>query len=301
MDETTSKTLELLNKELIANNVLVINPDEIDKVKPHIGEGKFGKVFKGTFKGTPVAIKKMMFETLDEATVNEVIGEIKNLLVASAESIHVPCFYGVWKGLKNKHYHLVFEYIEGSNLRDVMAVLSFEEKLSVLFQTCEIVNILHKRKLYHRDIKPENIMINMTTKNIKLIDFGTAKIASKTVTFTSKAVGTTFYMAPDFFDFDESEESDKPIQNSYKVDVWSLGCMMSEMVSGVYPWFNVTKSENKVEAYLIKKTPFPIPPIINEKHPEFKDIIERCTKPNREERCSTEDIMAFLSPLVKKA
>jgi len=143
-------------------------------------------------------------------------------------------------------------------------------------------------------------MVNTETKNIKLIDFGTAKIATKTVTFTAKAVGTTFYMAPDFFDFDEDNDSDKPIQNSYKVDVWSIGCMISEMLSGVYPWHNLSKSENKVEAFLIKKTPFPIPKEINEKFPQFLEIIERCTKVNAEERCSTEDIMNVLAPMLKK-
>jgi len=302
VDELKTKVLELLDKELTANNVKVIGSNEIEKIKPAVGEGKFGKVYKGKYKDTDVAIKKMMFETLDENSVKEVIGEIKNLLVAATESIHVPAFYGVWQNGKKeaKHYHLVFEFIEGQQLRVVMTSLSFEDKLWVLYQTCEIINLLHKKKLIHRDIKPDNIMLNTKTKNVKLIDFGTAKIASKTVTFTSKAVGTTFYMAPDYFDIDVNDETDKPISNSDKVDVWSIGCMISEMLSGVYPWFNVTKSENKVEAFLIKKTQFPIPPIIAEKFPEFKEIIEKCTKPKSEERCRCEDVMDFLLPRIKK-
>jgi len=180
-----------------------------------------------------------------------------------------------------------------------MQNLTTEQKILILYQTCDIVNVLHKRKLYHRDIKPENIMVNAEANNIKLIDFGTAKLATKTVTFTAKAVGTTFYMAPDFFDFDDNDESDKPISNSYKVDVWSIGCMMSEMLSGVYPWHNLTKIESKVEAFLIKKTPFPIPKEIDEKFPQFKEIIQNCLKSKSEERCSTDEIVKFLATQIK--
>jgi len=241
----------------------------------------------------------MIFESLEPETVNEIIVEIKNLQVAVIESNHVPKFFGVWKGKAGKHYHLIFEFIEGLPLRDIMGSLTLEEKLSILYQTCDIINVLHKRKLYHRDIKPENIMVNPETKNIKLIDFGTAKLATKTVTFTAKAVGTTFYMAPDFFDFDENEDNDKPISNSYKVDIWSIGCMMSEMLSGVYPWHNVTKLESKVEACLIKKTPFPIPKEITDKFPEYKEIIQNCLKISSEDRCSTDEIMKFLATKIK--
>jgi len=289
-----------LEDELKKNNVTLIPAEEIEKFKPEIGEGKFGKVFKGKYKGLNVAIKKMMFDNLNQENLNELIVEIKNLLVAAQESNHVPTFHGVWKGKNGKHYHLIFEFIEGLPLRNVMKDLSYEDKIWVMYQICEIVNLLHKKKLYHRDLKPENIMMNMQTKNIKLIDFGTAKIATKTVTFTSKAVGTTFYMAPDYFDFEEDNDDDKPIQNTGKVDVWSLGCMISEMLSGIFPWTNVTKNEGKIEAMLIKKTPFPIPKEINEKFPQFKDIIEKCTKPNAKERCTVDDVMTFLTPLVKK-
>jgi serine/threonine protein kinase len=287
-----------LDDDLQKNNVAIIGQNEIEKIKPEIGSGKFGKVYKGKYKGIDVAIKKMVIENLDqEANRAEVISEIKNLQVAVSE--HVPKFYGVWKGLNGKHYNLVFEFIEGKSLRDILKTLTFDEKISILYQTAEIANFLHNRKMFHRDIKPDNIMVNMDTMVIKMIDFGTAKLATKTITFTSKAVGTTIYMAPDFFDIDVDDDGDKPIANTPKVDIWSIGCMMSEMMSGVEPWHNLTKSEKKVEAYLIKQTPFPIPKEIMEKHPEFQGMIEKCTKLHWQERCSTEEVMEFLKPMLK--
>jgi len=239
----------------------------------------------------------MIFEQIDEESVQEIITEIKNLQYAVCPE--VPKFYGIWKGAKGVHYHLIFEYVEGKTLRDILEKLTFDEKIKILYQTSEVVCFLHNKKLFHRDIKPENIMVNPDTYIIKLIDFGTAKLASKTVTFTSKAVGTTYYMAPDYFDFDDNDESDKPISYSLKVDVWSIGCMISELLSGVYPWFNLTKSENKVEAHLIKKSPFPIPKEIDANYPAFKPLLEKCLNVNADARCDCEEILAFLKPYLK--
>jgi len=151
MDEQNA---HILDDELKANNVNIIPTPDLEKIKPPIGEGKFGLVFKGNYKGNPVAIKKMIFEQLDKDVIAEVIGEIKNLQVAVLESTHVPKFYGVWRGKKGNHYNLIFEFIEGRPLREMMDILTFDEKVLILYQTCEIVNVLHKRKLYHRDIKP---------------------------------------------------------------------------------------------------------------------------------------------------
>jgi len=234
----------------------------------------------------------MMFDAIDRATIDEIITEIKNLNFAECD--HVPKFYGIWKGgQKKKHFALVFEFIEGNPLRNIMDALNFEEKLSVLIQIAEVMSFIHKKKLLHRDLKPENIMVN-PEKKVKLIDFGTAKIAEKTISYTSKATGTTFYMAPDNFEVDEETESDKPISNTPKLDIWSLGCMISELLSGIYPWFNLTKQENKVETYLIKKHAFPIPKEIDAKYPEYKPIIESCTKLNPIERSSADDVIDFL-------
>ena len=292
-----NERIKNLDEELKKENVKIIEKDEIIKLS-QIGEGKFGKVFNGKYGGNDVAIKKMIFESLGNENIDEIINEIKNL--NAAECDFVPKFFGVWKGLKNKHYHLIFELIKGTNLRDSMQNLTLDEKLNILYKTVEIVSVLHKRKLIHRDLKPENIMIDLNSSLIKLIDFGTAKLATKTVTFTAKAVGTTFYMAPDFFDVDEDNDDDKPISNTAKLDIWSLGCILSEFLSGVFPWSNMTKNENRVEKCLINKIKFPIPKEIDENFPQFKPLIENCLKLKPVERCCSEDIMNFLLPHLKK-
>ena len=187
------------DEDLKINNVNLLGQNEIKKIQPFIGEGKFGKVYNGVYNNTFEAIKKMVFEECNENR-DEIISEIKNLQAAICEK--VPKFYGVWRGETGKNYHLIFEFIVGEPLSNLIKNLTLEEKIYILYKTAEVVRFLHHKKLYHRDIKPDNIMVNLKTKAIKLIDFGTAKLASKTVAFTKNASGTTIYMAPEFWDVD---------------------------------------------------------------------------------------------------
>jgi len=160
------------------------------------------------------------------------------------------------------------------------------------------MNTFHSKLFFHRDLKPDNIMISGPEKRVKLIDFGTARLATKTITYTSAALGTSFYMAPDNFHIDEEEDHEenpeKVLTTGIKVDVWSIGCMLSEILSGVFPWSNVTKNPTFVESFLIHKKPFPLPKEIEEKHPEFLEILEKCFKINPLERCSCQDVLYFL-------
>jgi len=98
-----SDIMQKLDDELVKNKVGIIPKDDIVKLAV-LGEGKFGKVYSGKYKDMDIAIKKMIFDNLDNETIDEIINEIKNLQVA--EITHVPKFFGVWKGVKEKHYHL---------------------------------------------------------------------------------------------------------------------------------------------------------------------------------------------------
>ena len=75
--------------------------------------------------------------------------------------------------------------------------------------------------------------------------------------------------------------------------------MISEIFSGVTPWHNLTKLEQKVEAFLIMKKPFPIAIEIKEQYPQFLELITKCTKVDYMERCTTEDIIDYLTPFLK--
>jgi len=293
-----------LDEELGKIGVEIIPNDAIVRNKPAIGSGKFGKVYRGKYQNKVVAIKKMVFtQDAIQDHKKDLLREIENIKWAAKDSEQVPCFHGVWKGIKGHHYHLVFEFIEGTTLREVMPKLDDKEKMKVIYEICQLMNYFHMKKFFHRDLKPENIMISGPEKKVKLIDFGTARLASQTITYTSAALGTAFYMAPDNFHVDEDgdheDNPEKVLTTGIKVDVWSIGCIITEILSGVFPWSNLTKNPTYVESFLIHKKPFPMPKEIEEKYPDFKDILEKCFKINPLERCSCQDLLDFIKSKIQ--
>jgi len=147
-------------------------------------------------------------------------------------------------------------------------------------------------------------MIQSKNNNkVKLIDFGISKIPTHTATFTKQQIGTLPYMPPEMFDIDpdlfSTEDKDiRPVPVSAKSDVWSLGCLISEVYSGIKPWS--TKKDQKmtettITAKLQKKTKFPVP---NNVDPEIKELIEEATKVDPNERPSCGELKAKVEKIL---
>lgn len=288
-----------LEDKLRNMNVNIISEDEVTKFRPSIGHGTFGKVYKGSYKTKLVAIKKILLKDenfdCDENTqkaIYDITNEIKTVQYVSNSKI--PIFYGIWKN-KGK-FNLIFEYCPGKNLKEAYLYLNENQKFSICLQLSEVLQIIHSSNLIHRDIKPSNIMID-DNLNIKLIDFGVSRIANRTSTFTNDVSGTTRYMAPEFYDIDDTGEFDKPIKITSKLDVWSTGCMISEIFSGVIPWMNAVKNEISLRKKLMQKVPFPIPNEIT--NPHIKEIIEKCVKVDPLERISSAELTELIKEKMK--
>lgn len=295
MEELAEQAFE---KNLSEMGINIISDGEVTKDKPAIGEGGFGKVYKGKYQDNIVAIKKIKLE--DDSgekkdVYNEILSEIKNILFADHPNI--PKFHGIWK---NKgFYHLVFEFINGKSFKNCYVDMDKKTKLEIFRDLCEILKEIHSKKLIHRDIKPDNVMIEPGNKP-RLIDFGVSKIASKTSTFTKVQMGTTPYMAPEMFDVDEESVSEKPVPVSTYSDIWSFGCMISEVFSGIKPWHK-NKQQNLTEIYitsrLSSRAKFPIPAEIDE---DVKELIERATAIDHLERPKAEDLKEMIDKLISK-
>jgi len=115
------------------------------------------------------------------------------------------------------------------------------------------------------------------------------------------------YYAPEYFnhededsnDEDETEESIKKYNElNAKFDIWSLGCIISEICSGVIPWTNYSNtgksSKVKVMSYLLDKKNFPIPEIIINEFKELSEILKCCLKINAEERIKSSELLEKL-------
>ena len=130
-------------------------------------------------------------------------------------------------------YYFIMEYVEGSNLRQVLASRSLtpSEALAIVPQICEALQFAHDEGVVHRDIKPENILLDKRGR-VKIADFGLAKLANRspeelTLTGTQQWIGTPRYMAP------EQMEGSHAVD--HRADIYSLGVVFYEMLTGEIP------------------------------------------------------------------
>jgi predicted Ser/Thr protein kinase len=130
-------------------------------------------------------------------------------------------------------YYLLMEYVDGVNLRQAMRSGRFSpaEALALVPGICEALQFAHEEGVLHRDIKPENILLD-TRGRLKIADFGIAKLLGQarenvTLTATGVAVGTPHYMAP--------EQFERPQDVDQRADIYSLGVVFYEMLTGELP------------------------------------------------------------------
>jgi len=284
--------LSSVNKTLLKffeeNLITIIPEDKIIKMEPHIGEGSFGKVYKGLYNDNYVAIKKLKLESNIDA--ESIIQEIKGVVKIKHERI--PTFHGVWK--TSKYLHLIFDFIDGDTLLQFIPTLTLEEKLNISIQLVEIIEKLHDENLIHRDLKPGNIMI-MKGK-VYIIDFGLSKIAIHTQTGTKHQSGTIPYMGPENYIVDTSNTTENVIKISTKFDIWSIGCILSFLFSKIRPWGDKT-SESTIIMKLTLRKKFPIPDVIPK---EIKDILKHCFEIKIENRDSAKELLTKLIELSEK-
>ncbi len=128
----------------------------------------------------------------------------------------------------------VMEYVDGPNLRELErgAKLNPREALQIVPQICDALQFAHDEGIVHRDIKPENILLDRKGR-VKIADFGIAKLVGQTVTpdaaltGAGDVVGTLNYMAP--------EQREKPMTVDHRADIFSLGVVFYELLTGELP------------------------------------------------------------------
>ncbi len=130
-------------------------------------------------------------------------------------------------------YYFLMEFVDGVNVRQLLEShqLSPQESLGILAQICEALEYAHSEGVIHRDIKPENILLDRKGR-VKVADFGLSKLLEPgphdvQLTQASQVLGTMHYMAP--------EQLDKPLEVDHRADIYSLGVLIYEMLTGELP------------------------------------------------------------------
>ena len=141
-------------------------------------------------------------------------------------------------------HYLVMEYVDGGNLRQIECAgrLTPDQALAIVPQICEALQFAHNEGIVHRDIKPENILMDKKGR-VKITDFGIAKMLGGTteetrLTGVRDVVGTPHYMAP--------EQIEKPQSVDHRADIYSLGVVFYEMLTGELPLGKFVAPSRKV-------------------------------------------------------
>jgi predicted Ser/Thr protein kinase len=129
-------------------------------------------------------------------------------------------------------YYLLMEFVEGMNLRQLLRAgrLAPTDALKIIPKICDALQFAHQQGIVHRDIKPENILLD-THGHVKIADFGIAKLIGLSpndpLTHEQHTVGTPHYMAP--------EQVERPASVDHRADIYSLGVVFYEMLTGELP------------------------------------------------------------------
>lgn len=125
--------------------------------------------------------------------------------------------------------YLIMEHVNGRQLSQHIKQnsIDFDLKISIIRQTADALDYVHRQGIIHRDIKPENILVT-EDGIVKITDFGIGKIIDSEITITGDVMGSPAYMSPESFD------SAKTID--YRSDIFSLGVICYELFTGVRPF-----------------------------------------------------------------
>ena len=197
--------------------------------------------------------------------------------------------------------YIVLELLSGENLADLIASgeeISLDEALSTFIQLCDGLAHAHGRDILHRDIKPSNVFLERTASgDLKpvITDFGLAKLLSEDqhLTKTGVGIGSPPYMSP--------EQANGQIVDE-RSDIYSLGCLMFEMLTGEPPFLGET-----IPQTLLLHVNSPVPKLSDKTQEktfsdELENIIARCLQKNAEKRYQTvsalrTDLMNYRSSL----
>lgn len=260
----------------------------IDLRKLNMGDafaqGAFGKLYRGTYEGEEVAIKilERPENDQDRAQLMEQQFQQEVMMLATLKHPNIVRFIGACR--KPMVWCIVTEYAKGGSVRQFLTKRhnrSVPLKLAVkqALDVARGMEYVHRLGLIHRDLKSDNLLI-FADKSIKIADFGVARIEVQTEGMTPET-GTYRWMAPEMIQH-------RPY--TQKVDVYSFGIVLWELITGMLPFQNMTAVQAAFA--VVNKGVRPIIPA--DCLPVLAEIMTRCWDPNPDVRPPFSDVVKML-------
>ncbi|KAF4135994.1 Protein kinase domain [Phytophthora infestans] len=280
-----------------SSSVEVSNPITQWKRGELIGEGTFGKVYKGLniATGELFALKEIEIHSRpndDQVTQMQKLGEEISLMNNLSHK-HIVRYKGSYRS--ENHFYIFMEYVPGGSIASMLKQFdAFSEDLIRIFtrQIVQGVAYLHEMGIIHRDIKGANVLVNEQGVS-KLADFGCSKQIPQMLTTSLEESlrsirGSIPWMAPEVV---------KQIGHGYKADIWSIGATVIEMATAKHPWPNCHNGLAAMYTIAMATAPPPLPEHLSS---EAKSFLQRCFCIDPEERATALELVAHAFLAEKK-
>lgn len=254
------------------------------KILEKLGQGGMGVVYKAldTKLNRTVALKFLPLDlTRDQEAIDRFINEAQ-----AASSLDHPniCTIHEISETEDGQMYICMAYYAGETLQQKVAngQLSVDSAIGIALQAAQGLERAHEAGIIHRDIKPSNLIIT-TRGEVKIIDFGIAKLAGQArLTKTGKTLGTVAYMSPE-------QVQKKPVDQ--RTDIWSLGVVLYEMLTGRLPFYG--ENEAAVIYSIVNETLEPVQKHRPELSPEFLHVLNHALERNPADRYqSVSDVLS---------
>ncbi|XP_062478659.1 serine/threonine-protein kinase Nek2 isoform X2 [Pezoporus occidentalis] len=252
-----------------------------------IGAGSYGKCRKVRRKadGKILVWKELDYGTMSEAEKQMLVSEVN--LLRELRHPNIVRYYDRIVDKSSTTLYIVMEYCDGGDLASLIAKCTKERHyleesfvLRVLTQLTLALKECHRRSdggvTVHRDLKPANVFLD-GKQNVKLGDFGLARILHHDTSFAKTFVGTPYYMSPEQMNYMSYNE---------KSDIWSLGCLLYELCALSPPFRACSQKElaEKIKEGKFRRIPYRYSEQLNELLKEMLNVKDYC-------RPSVEDIL----------
>ncbi|MGZ8603769.1 MAG: Stk1 family PASTA domain-containing Ser/Thr kinase [Actinomycetota bacterium] len=257
------------------------------RVERELGRGGMAKVYLGkdTVLGRTVAVKILAPQFADDPNF---VTRFRREAQAAARISNQNLVSVFDTGSDDGVHFIVMEYVEGRTLAQFLTGggrIMPDRAIDIAMDVCRALSAAHAQGLVHRDIKPGNIMLD-DRGDVKVTDFGIARVVTtaETVAQTAAVLGTASYLSPE-------QAQGQPVDG--RTDIYSLGCVLFEMVTGRPPFLG--DSPVAVASKQVLEQPTPPSRLNPDVSPDLDAVILRALAKNPENRyASADDLRADL-------